>query len=93
MLIWGHSDCLHEFHRKMKKMKSSADVPKNESKLTQMIRMRKSIRHKWVKFVCIDVALTDTALDVKIVIGLLNAHSILRRAYTDSATCLQLVRD
>ena len=34
---------------KMKK-KNTPDVPKSESGLIQMIRMGKSIRHKWVKY-------------------------------------------
>ena len=35
-----------------KKEKNTPDVHKKESGLIQMIRMGKSIRHKWVKWVC-----------------------------------------
>ena len=37
-----------------------------------------------VKFVCNDVAMSYTALDVKIVLGLLKAHSILVNTLSES---------
>ena len=48
--IWGYSVCLENFHRKTElNLKITPDAPKNESGLTQMIMMGKSIRQIWVK--------------------------------------------
>ena len=40
---------LNDFHKNETKMKIAPDVPRFESGLIQMIRMGKSICHKWVK--------------------------------------------
>ena len=47
----GYSVCSLGFQKKKKRI-NTPDVPKNESGLIQMIRMGKSIRHKWVKLRC-----------------------------------------
>ena len=47
--IWGYSVYLENFHRKIEQnLKITPDAPKNESGLTQMIMMGKSIRQIWV---------------------------------------------
>ena len=65
--IWDYSVCLENFLRKIEiNLKISPDAPKNESGLTQMIMMGKSIRQIWVKLVAsfvgflIHTALADT---------------------------------
>ena len=45
--IWGYSVGLHGFHDEIKMKTPNAH--KNDSGIIQMIMMRKSIRHNWVK--------------------------------------------